>query len=89
MPVKPTAGVTAVLRGDGRLELVSSATGIRMRCDTVGTAMWIALRQHGGDIETAARTLAGAWQTDATNIRADLDVWVDELCDAGLVGATP
>ena len=51
--------------------------------------MWIALRQHGGDVETAARTLAGAWESDPTNIRADLDVWVGELYDAGLVGATP
>jgi Coenzyme PQQ synthesis protein D (PqqD) len=89
VPVQPIAGVTAALLDDGQLELVQSTTGARWRCDTVGTAMWIALRQHGGDVETAARTLAGALESDPTNIKADLDIWVDELCDAGLVGAVP
>ena len=46
-------------------------------------------RRGLGDVETAAATLAGVWESDPTNIKADLDIWVDELCDAGLVGAIP
>lgn len=51
--------------------------------------MWLALRQHDGDVAAAARMLAGLWGTAPANTRADLDIWVDELRDAGLVRTEP
>jgi hypothetical protein len=47
--------------------------------------MWMALRQHDGHCEPAADMLARIWGADPANIRADLELWVEELCDAGLM----
>ncbi|MFD3748545.1 PqqD family peptide modification chaperone [Nocardia sp. NPDC058633] len=56
-----------------------------LRCRPVGTAMWIALRQHDGDVDAAADMLASLWGTEPENVRADLGIWVGEMRDAGLV----
>jgi len=55
----------------------------------VGTALWIALRQHDGDVAAAAGMLSALWCTDLANTRADLDIWIEELRDAGLVRVDP
>ncbi|MFK4106881.1 PqqD family protein [Streptomyces sp. NPDC019531] len=49
------------------------------------TLMWIALRQCDGDRDAAARTLADAWEVDQANARADLELWVGEMCALGLL----
>ncbi|MFE0198489.1 hypothetical protein ACFW0I_22450 [[Kitasatospora] papulosa] len=51
--------------------------------------MWIALCQHDGDRSAAADTLAQVWKKDRANMRADVDLWVDELLDAGLLRHEP
>jgi len=85
VPIRPASGVTVKLLDNGSLELYSPQTAKRFQCNRVGTAMWIALRQHDGQPGAAAEMLAELWQTDPANTRADLDVWVDELTDAGLL----
>ncbi|MEU8844613.1 PqqD family protein [Streptomyces roseus] len=55
----------------------------------MGTAMWILLRRHDGDAEIAAGMLAELWNTAPENARADLDIWVEEMRDAGLLCVQP
>nr|WP_198151719.1 hypothetical protein [Kibdelosporangium sp. MJ126-NF4]CEL18261.1 hypothetical protein [Kibdelosporangium sp. MJ126-NF4]CTQ97747.1 hypothetical protein [Kibdelosporangium sp. MJ126-NF4] len=70
---------------DGQLEL-SGVGGALFRCGPVGTAMWIALCQFDWQVDDAAAVLAGVWRLDVANMRADLEIWVAELWDAGLLG---
>ncbi|MEU7281903.1 hypothetical protein AB0A69_24475 [Streptomyces sp. NPDC045431] len=51
--------------------------------------MWIAICQHDGDRIAAADTLARIWEKDRANMRADVDLWVNELLDAGLLSYEP
>ncbi|MFJ3175204.1 PqqD family protein [Streptomyces roseus] len=67
----------------------SPAGSGRFRCGPVGTAMWILLRRHDGDAEIAAGMLAELWNTAPENARADLDIWVEEMRDAGLLCVQP
>jgi hypothetical protein len=83
--VRPLPGVTTNMLEDGQLELHSELANKRFRCDRVGAAVWIALRQHDGSCETAAATLADMWGTDQTDTQACVDLWVGALCDAGLM----
>jgi hypothetical protein len=83
--VLPAPGVTTSVCADGQLELYRAATGRRYRCDGPGTAMWIALRQHGGHCRAAADLLAEVWETDPDTIRTDLLSWADDLIAAGLL----
>ncbi|MFE5535713.1 PqqD family protein [Streptomyces sp. NPDC056492] len=67
----------------------SAAGSGRFRCGPVGTAMWLLLRRHDGDAEIAAGMLAELWNTAPENARADLDIWVEEMRDAGLLCVQP
>jgi hypothetical protein len=84
-------GLSVSVDAQGRLDVVPepSASARAVRCGPVGTAMWLALRQHSGDVRAAARMLASLWGTEPANALADLDIWVDELRDAGLVRTEP
>lgn len=86
VPFRPEPWVEAALLPDGRLELSSRLGGDLFRCEPAAAAMWIALCQNGWRVADAADALAGAWQMDEENMRADLDILVAELCDAGLLG---
>lgn len=81
---EPQPLVDTELNASGCLEL-RSASGARARCNPVGTAMWLALRQNDGDVADAAGTLARMWGGDPVNLHADLELWIGELCDAGLL----
>jgi rhodanese-related sulfurtransferase len=85
VPFQPEPWIEAAVLADGVLELSSRLGGDRFRCGPAGTAMWIALCQSGWQVEAAAGALAEAWQADRENMRAELDIWVGELCDAGLL----
>ncbi len=92
MRFRPMPGVSvSSVNADGCLELlVESVTGsARYRCGPMGAAMWIALRRHDGDSGAAADILADMWNTDPVNARADLEIWVEEMRDAGLICAEP
>jgi hypothetical protein len=86
VPFRPEPWVDADLLPDGRLELSSRLGGDVFRCEPAAAAMWIALCQNDWRVEAAAGTLAAAWQADEENMRADLDILLGELCDAGLLG---
>lgn len=82
--VRPHPGIQAAVLADGRLELAGAA-GRLFHCGPVGTAMWVALCQRGWRIDAAAALLAAQWRLDVANTRADLEIWVTELRDAGLL----
>ncbi|MBP2325803.1 hypothetical protein JOF56_006188 [Kibdelosporangium banguiense] len=86
VPFRPEPWVDAAVLPDGRLELSSRLGGDVVRCEPAAAAMWIALCQNDWRVEAAAGALASAWQVDDENMRADLDILVAELCDAGLLG---
>ncbi|PXX71492.1 hypothetical protein DFR70_101926 [Nocardia tenerifensis] len=85
MRVHASPGVSAAILADGSLVLTSELTGSNYQYSSVNAAMWIALRQHGGDCDAAANMLAVVWGADPVNARADMEMWAEELCDAGLV----
>jgi hypothetical protein len=90
--IRPTPGVrVASVDADGRLHLrAGPGDGADLfRCGPVATAMWIALRRNDGDAGAAARLLAEMWDTEPDNARADLDIWVEEMRDAGLLHTEP
>jgi hypothetical protein len=91
MRIRPVPGLSVSVDASGRLDVVARppAAAHHIRCGPVGTAMWLALRQHDGDIGAAACMLADLWGTEPADTRADLDIWVDELRDAGLVRTEP
>ncbi|MCX2968744.1 PqqD family peptide modification chaperone [Streptomyces sp. TRM70308] len=84
----------ASVDADGCLELLAESAAFpgfsgRYWCGPVGTAMWIALLRHDGDAEAAASSLAEIWRTAPENARADLEIWIEEMRDAGLMCARP
>lgn len=58
---------------------------LRYECGPAGTLMWITLRQHDDNLDAAALALSRLWGMAPSNVRAELDTWVAEMCDAGLV----
>ncbi|WP_329572838.1 PqqD family peptide modification chaperone [Kitasatospora sp. NBC_01266] len=90
MRVLPVPGLSVSVDMNGRLNVVTETLPSScFQWGPVGTAIWIALRQHDGDLDAAARTLAAVWETELVNTRADLEIWVEELRDAGLVRSEP
>jgi hypothetical protein len=71
----------------GHLDVGSLSRTVRY--GTVGTAVWLALRRHDGDVGAAAAMLAAQWGTEPANARADLDIWVEEMRCAGLLRTEP
>lgn len=86
---RPAPGVTVQMLEDGCLVLRAAQTGMQYRCSRVGTAMWIALRQNDGSSDAAAHLLARLWGNDPVNMHADIEVWIAEMCDAGLICIEP
>lgn len=87
MRVRPVHGVSVSVDEDGCLELVAESGGrlLRYECGPAGTLMWITLRQHDDNLDAAALALSRLWGMAPSNVRAELDTWVAEMCDAGLV----
>jgi hypothetical protein len=51
----------------------------------VVTAMWIVLREYGGDLAAAAERLAHEWSFDVVAIRAEMEERVADWRNLGLV----
>ena len=85
MIFRPATGVTVSMSHTGWLELVLPPRKTRVQCDGYGTAMWIALRQHGGCVGDAAKTLSEVWSVDLLEMRFVMYSWVDDLRTAGML----
>ncbi len=89
MHVRPVPSIRVRVDAEGHLHMVTARPDRHFRCSPVCTAMWMALRNKDGDVSAAARRLAALWGSDVENTRADLDIWIGELRDAGLVRDEP
>ncbi|MDX3372274.1 hypothetical protein AB0D47_37275 [Streptomyces sp. NPDC048376] len=69
----------------GELILRLSPDGRPFIYDTDRTAMWIALRQCGGNVRMAAREIAFLWQADETVIRSEIELAVSDWENDGLI----
>jgi len=85
MAIETAPGVTQRMLRDGRLELICTSTSRQVECEPAAAAMWIALKQHNGDIDSASAVLAALWETDVETIRYDLIALAGSLCSIGLL----
>ncbi|MGW1506158.1 PqqD family protein [Streptomyces mirabilis] len=88
MRVRPEPGVTATVLESGELLLLTSS-GTTHKFAPLAAAMWIALRQHNGNLGEAADALSVLWNSESVLIRAELEMWADELRAAGLIRTEP
>ncbi|MCX5355821.1 hypothetical protein [Streptomyces mirabilis] len=88
MDIVIEAGVTAGIAEDGALTLLSPHGAAHLYAPEA-SAMWIALRQHGGDVRAAAAVLGSAWDVDVSAVRRLLQEQVTDWQRAGLVRSSP
>lgn len=69
--------------------LLGLGSGATYTFTPLATALWIALRQHDGNLGDAADALSLLWNADCVLIHAELEMWVDELQAAGLIRMEP
>jgi hypothetical protein len=81
----PAPGVTSRILENGHLEIVVDGSGRSRQWGRVSAAVWIALRQHRGQCVDAADMLADLWNIDRINMRTEVEIRVEEWCDAGLM----
>ncbi|MEU6665882.1 hypothetical protein [Streptomyces sp. NPDC046727] len=83
MARRPDHELTAQVRPDGYLELVSRRTGKRHRCGPRGTTMWLALQRTDWQPESAADEIAVQLGIDPDSIRCDIQAWLAHFREAG------
>jgi hypothetical protein len=83
--MEPAEGASLAVSRDGRLEFFRPATGERLKCNVLETAMWIALRENGWNAEVAAARLACIWEADPAELRELMVEWVEDLCALGFL----
>lgn len=88
MRCEPTPEVSATVAEDGELVLSSAEAG-EVWYAPDATAIWVALRQHGGDPEAAANRLAEVWEVKPVRVFSWIMDLVWEWCDAGVMKAAP
>ncbi|MFJ5262509.1 hypothetical protein ACIQAC_18785 [Streptomyces sp. NPDC088387] len=81
--MRPDLELTAQVRPDGFLELVSRRTGRRHRCGPRGTTMWLALQWSDWQPELAAEGIAMQLGVDPDSIRCDIEAWLAHFREAG------
>jgi len=81
----PVAAVIVSVSPAGYVELGLPSRRRSWRCDGLGSAMWIALRQCDGRIGVASEMLAEIWRLDPVDVRCAMNSWAAELCDAGFL----
>ncbi len=85
MTVTVEAGLRAMISTDGELTLVAPCGTRSPSYAPEATAVWIALRQHGGDSDAATRALTDFWVMDVSEISRLVDACVTRWHDDGLV----
>jgi hypothetical protein len=69
---------------DGELVVTSLSMGGFLRLDDVGRKIWTLLEQ-GKDLEGVIDSLRQEFDVDATECRADVEAFFDNLADRGLL----
>ncbi|MFF5408278.1 hypothetical protein ACFY8K_35695 [Streptomyces misionensis] len=88
MRIVVQAGVTAAVSPGGELTLISPG-GVRYFYTPEATAMWIALRQHDGDLDAVTYTLGQAWAVSVDRLRDLIEERVSDWQELGLVSGLP
>ncbi|MEU6848031.1 hypothetical protein ABZ930_39875 [Streptomyces sp. NPDC046716] len=78
------AGVTAGITEGGLLTLLSPH-GVPYFYAPEASAVWIALRQSGGDLSSAAAELGDAWGADVSDVHRLMEQHVADWRRVGLV----
>ncbi|WP_205673190.1 MULTISPECIES: hypothetical protein [Amycolatopsis] len=84
MAITTAPGVTQRMLSNGHLELTCRTSNRHIECEPVAAAMWIALKQHNGDVDRAASTLSALWHTNEDDTRYDLIALAGSLCSLGM-----
>ncbi|WP_275291331.1 hypothetical protein [Amycolatopsis sp. La24] len=84
MAITTAPGVTQRMLSNGHLELTCRTSHRHIECEPVAAAMWIALKQHNGDVDRAASTLSALWHTNEDDTRYDLIALAGSLCSLGM-----
>ena len=71
------------------LVLLCERTGKLHRCNATAAAMWTALVNNAGSLEITAAAIAQRYGMDLVRVRSDLDAFLRELSETGLVRITP
>lgn len=85
MQVCPVSDIRATILQNGELALASARIGNKLRFPPAVTAMWIALREHNGDLIAASRRLADAWEEEFSSVHSDLVRQVEKWLSLGIV----
>jgi hypothetical protein len=85
MAIHTAPGVTQRMLPNGHLELICRDSSRQVDCEPVAAAMWIALKQHNGDIDRASSVLAALWETDVADTRYDMIALAGSLCSLGML----
>lgn len=85
MAIQTVPGVTQRMLPNGHLRLSCRSTNRQVECEPAAAAMWIALKQHNGDIDRASAVLAELWETDLADTRYDMLMLAGSLCSLGLL----
>lgn len=85
MAIQSAPGVTLRMLPNGHLELTCRTTHRTIDCEPVAAAMWIALKQHNGDLDRAAAVLAELWETDIEDTKDDMIALAGSLCSLGML----
>ncbi|WAL67947.1 hypothetical protein ORV05_09300 [Amycolatopsis cynarae] len=85
MTIQTAPGVTQRMLPNGCLQLTCRSTRRQVECEPAAAAMWIALKQHNGDVDRASAVLAALWETDVDQIRQDMIALAGSLCSLGLL----
>ncbi|WNV85361.1 hypothetical protein [Umezawaea sp. Da 62-37] len=85
MAIQTVPGVTQRMLPNGHLRLSCRATNRQVECEPAAAAMWIALKQHNGDIDHASAVLSALWETDLEDTRYDMLMLAGSLCSLGLL----
>jgi hypothetical protein len=85
MAIQSVPGVTQRMLPNGHLQLTCRSTSRQVDCEPVAAAMWIALKQHHGDVDRASAVLAALWETDVEDTRYDMIMLAGSLCSLGLL----
>lgn len=71
-------------RVEGDFVLMDMRSGKYLGLDPVASTIWQSLSEHG-DLARAAETVCESFDVELERARADIEAWIDELADKGLL----
>lgn len=82
---RPCPSVHTTQTGAGALVLLETRSGRMFQLNGTGATLWNALGTQGGDLSTAARTVAQCYGRPFQQVLADARQLIGQLIDAGLL----